>query len=348
MNRLNAAWLVLLLALLSMSECYGQNSANGQSEPRNAPESKTQEHAPFRYGPGSLFDRHDPGGTFDQYGPGGTFDRYGPGSTFYQWHDGPADGFIKEGFLGYRSGDYYIRAAGAIWLPKHSNDHERFYQWYSQIAATLGPSCPKLMSQICFLAVVCKDQGEYAESELLFTKVFASMEKMVKAGTLNASDKSVSWVVENYRAVLLKAERIEETAKLEARATAMQTQLTNGTNSSDKTQPAGGNKISSVSAVEDSPLWRQTTAISDSYPTALEMAVLAHAYMQQGEYAWAEPLFKKASEMDEVKGATAGCNDSAVLWILDNYAELLQKVGRPTAGVEIRSRAATIRGSLPK
>jgi tetratricopeptide (TPR) repeat protein len=72
---------------------------------------------------------------------------------------------------------------------------------------------------------------------------------------------------------------------------------------------------------------------------AQSMSALANAYRQQGKYADAEPMYKKAVEtMSRIKGPT--CQE--LVPIYDNYAKMLRAAGRGPEADKMDAKARAI------
>jgi tetratricopeptide (TPR) repeat protein len=72
---------------------------------------------------------------------------------------------------------------------------------------------------------------------------------------------------------------------------------------------------------------------------ATSMSALANAYRQQGKYADAEPMYKKAVEtMSRIKGPT--CQE--LIPIYDNYAKMLRAAGRGPEADKMDAKARAI------
>jgi len=68
---------------------------------------------------------------------------------------------------------------------------------------------------------------------------------------------------------------------------------------------------------------------------------MALFYKKQGKYAEAEPLYKRAVEIDE---KAIGPRSSNLAKDLDDYAAVLRKTGQAAAADNLETRAREIRG----
>jgi tetratricopeptide (TPR) repeat protein len=81
--------------------------------------------------------------------------------------------------------------------------------------------------------------------------------------------------------------------------------------------------------------------------TAVCLNSLGGLYMQEGKYAEAEPLFKRALAIDEkaIDENTLDANAPNLAKVLEDYAAMLHKTKQDAAADKLEARAKTIRAA---
>ena len=87
----------------------------------------------------------------------------------------------------------------------------------------------------------------------------------------------------------------------------------------------------------------QERVLGPEHPhVATVLANLAELYSDEGKYAQAEPLYRRALAIRE---KVLGPEHPAIAPLLANYATLLRATGRQEEAASLEARIATLRGS---